>query len=83
MTERARETSDELVLYEDQRTLLRVTKPIRLLGAAHGGVHVLSGGSSTSPGSSASVSSSTPAGFATPPATFASFPRLQPVASST
>ncbi|HPE11217.1 MAG: hypothetical protein M9886_05260 [Candidatus Nanopelagicales bacterium] len=44
MTERIRDTGDELVLYDDQRTLLRVTKRTRLLGAAHGGVHVLAGG---------------------------------------
>lgn len=45
MTERVRDTGDELVLYDDQHELLRVTRPIRLLGAALGGVHVLDGGS--------------------------------------
>lgn len=45
MTERIRNTGDELILYDDQHTLLRVTGPTRLLGAAHGGVHVLAGGS--------------------------------------
>jgi hypothetical protein len=45
MTERVRDTGDELVLYDDQHELLRVTRPIRLLGAALGGVHVLEGGS--------------------------------------
>lgn len=44
MTERIRNTGDELIL-DDQHTLLRVTGPTRLLGAAHGGVHVLAGGS--------------------------------------
>lgn len=44
MTERIRDTGDELVLYDDQRILLRVTGPVRLLGAAHAGVHVLGGG---------------------------------------
>lgn len=45
MTERARDTGDELVLYDDQHELLRVTRSTRLLGAALGGVHVLDGGS--------------------------------------
>lgn len=45
MAERIRDTGDELVLTDDQRTLLRVTSETRLLGAALGGVHVLSGGS--------------------------------------
>lgn len=45
MTERVRDTGDELVLYDDQHQLLRVTRPTRLLGAALGGVHVLEGGS--------------------------------------
>lgn len=45
MTERVRDTGDELVLYDDQHELLRVTQPTRLLGAALGGVHVLDGGS--------------------------------------
>lgn len=45
MSERARDTGDELVLYDDQHELLRVTRPTRLLGAALGGVHVLDGGS--------------------------------------
>lgn len=45
MTERIRNTGDELILHDDQHTLLRVTGPTRLLGAAHGGVHVLAGGS--------------------------------------
>lgn len=44
MTERIRDTGDELVLYDDQHTLLRVTRRTRLLGAAHGGIHVLAGG---------------------------------------
>lgn len=44
MTERVRDTGDELVFYDDQRTLLRVSGPTRLLGAAHGGVHVRTGG---------------------------------------
>lgn len=44
MTERIRDTGDELVLYDDQRTPLRVAGRTRLLGAAHGGVHVLAGG---------------------------------------
>lgn len=44
MIERIRDTGDELVFYDDQHTLLRVTGPVRLLGAAHAGVHVLSGG---------------------------------------
>lgn len=45
MTERVRDTGDELVLYDDQHQLLRITRPTRLLGAALGGVHVLEGGS--------------------------------------
>ncbi|MGO1183943.1 MAG: hypothetical protein ACTMHS_12940 [Micrococcaceae bacterium] len=44
MTERIRDTGDVRVLYDDQHTLLRVTGPTRLLGAAHAGVHVLAGG---------------------------------------
>lgn len=44
MTERVRDTGDELVFYDDQRTLLCVSGPTRLLGAAHGGVHVRTGG---------------------------------------
>lgn len=44
MTERIRDTGDELILYDDQHTLLRVTVRTRLLGAAHGGVQVLAGG---------------------------------------
>ena len=44
MTERIRDTGDELVLYDHQHTLLRVTVRTRLLGAAHGGVQVLAGG---------------------------------------
>lgn len=44
MTERVRDTGDELVLYDDQHTLLRVSGPTRLLGAAHGGVHIRTGG---------------------------------------
>lgn len=44
MTERIRDTGDELVLYDDQHTLLRVTDPTRLLAAAHAGVHILPGG---------------------------------------
>lgn len=44
MTERVRDTGDEVVLYDDQHTLLRVTGRTRLLGAAHGGIHVLAGG---------------------------------------
>lgn len=44
MTERVRDTDDELVLYDDQPTLVRVTGPTRLLGAAHGGVHIQAGG---------------------------------------
>lgn len=44
MTEHIRDAGDELVLYDDQRALLRVSGPTRLLGAAHGGVHVLTGG---------------------------------------
>ncbi|MFT4081389.1 MAG: hypothetical protein QM638_02280 [Nocardioides sp.] len=44
MTERTRDTGDELILYDDQHALLRVTRPTRLLGAAYGGVHVLPGG---------------------------------------
>ncbi|GFZ82606.1 hypothetical protein [Nesterenkonia alkaliphila] len=44
MTERVRDTGDELVFYDDQRTLLRVSGPTRLLGAAHCGVHVRTGG---------------------------------------
>lgn len=43
MTECVRDTGDELVLYDDQHTLLRVTGPTRLLGAAHAGVNVLAG----------------------------------------
>lgn len=45
MTERIHDTGDELVFPDDQHALLRVTGPTRLLGAAHGGVHVLAGGS--------------------------------------
>lgn len=45
MTKRVRDTGDELVLYDDQHTLLRVSGPTRLLGAAHGGVHISTGGS--------------------------------------
>ena len=44
MTERIRDTGDELVFYDDQHALLRVTGTTRLLGAAHAGVHVLVGG---------------------------------------
>lgn len=44
MTEGIRDTGDEPVFYDDQHTLLRVTGPTRLLGAAHAGVHVLAGG---------------------------------------
>lgn len=47
MTERIRDTGDELVLYDDQHTLLRVTGPTRLLAAAHSGVHILTGGTLT------------------------------------
>lgn len=42
--ERIRDTGEELIVYDDQQTLLRITRPTRLLAAAHGGVHVLSGG---------------------------------------
>lgn len=45
MTERIRNTGDVLILYDDQHTLLRVTEPTRLLGAAYDGLHVLAGGS--------------------------------------
>lgn len=44
MIQRIRDTGDELILYNDQHELLRVTGPTRLLGAAYGGVHVLPGG---------------------------------------
>lgn len=44
MIERIRDTGDELVLYDERRTLLRVAGPTRLLGAAHAGVHILAGG---------------------------------------
>lgn len=47
MTERIRDTGDELVLYDDQQALLCVTGPIRLLAAARGGVHILRGGTLT------------------------------------
>lgn len=47
MTERIRDTGDELVYYDDQHTLLRVTGPTRLLAAAHSGVHILPGGTLT------------------------------------
>lgn len=42
--ERIRDTGEELVVHDDQQTLLRVTRPARPFGAAHGGIHVLSGG---------------------------------------
>ncbi|OYO07995.1 hypothetical protein CGZ94_21360 [Enemella evansiae] len=44
MTERIRDIGDDLALYEDQQTPLRVTRTPRLLGAAHGSVHALGGG---------------------------------------
>lgn len=44
MIERIHDTGDELVIPDDQHTLLRVSGPTRLLGAAHGGVHVLACG---------------------------------------
>ena len=44
MTERVHDSGDEVVFYDDQRTLLRVSGPTRLLGAAYGGVHVRTGG---------------------------------------
>ena len=44
MIQRIRDTGDELILYNDQHELLRVTGPTRLLDAAYGGVHVLPGG---------------------------------------
>lgn len=44
MTERIRDTGDELIRYDDQHELLRVTRRTRLLGAALGGVHVVTGG---------------------------------------
>lgn len=47
MTARIRDTGNELVYYDDQHTLLRVTGPTRLLAAAHGGVHILPGGTLT------------------------------------
>lgn len=47
MTDRIRDTGDELVYYDDQHTLLRVTGPTRLLAAAHGGVHIQPGGTLT------------------------------------
>lgn len=44
MTEGIRDIGYKLALYEDQQMPLRVTHTLRLLGAAHGGVHVLGGG---------------------------------------
>lgn len=44
MTERIRDPGDEQVLYDDRRTLMRVTGPTRLLGAVHAGFRVLAGG---------------------------------------
>jgi len=44
MAEHIRDTGEELILCDDQHTLLRVTGPTRLLGAALAGVHVLPSG---------------------------------------
>lgn len=44
MTEGIRDIGYKLALYEDQQMPLRVTHTLRLLGASHGGVHVLGGG---------------------------------------